>query len=233
MNAICRPCLFVVVVIGCISAQADEKPSPKRTEYDEWIKPCTAKAESGWFPGPKGATANVETPLKLIVTVVENDEPQAKGEELSFSRKSVYGCQVAIDGQVRYFFHGPRGSKGSGYPKIPDADRKRLDKLLLKLPDDGAQLPPPGRRLVLQVPKGNHCQARVYDRANAPDEVWETLRLSLSAFPSWVPEIKSESEIKVGGDAREGLLALTPNGQLVVASVNSSLTFWDPTRTRS
>ena len=121
------------------------------------------------------------------------------------------------------------GSKGSGYPTIPDADQKRLDKLLLKLPDDGGRLPPPGRRVVLQVPEGVHCRVRVYDRAHAPDEVLEILRLSLSGIRSWVPKIKSESEIQIGGHAHYGILALTPGGQLVHANSDKWFTsFWDP-----
>ena len=50
MNAMCRPCLYVVVVIGCGSFEvAEEKPSPKRSEYDEFIKYHTGKVEPEWF----------------------------------------------------------------------------------------------------------------------------------------------------------------------------------------
>ena len=67
----------------------------------------------------------------------------------------------------------PLGQAGRGYPPISDADRERLDKLLSKLPEDAAYEPPMGRRLYLQVPEGDHAQTRLYDRANAPDEVWD------------------------------------------------------------
>ncbi len=229
MNATCRSCLCVFFVIGCMSAWTEDKPGPKRSEYDRFIQSYTGKVEPGWFPGPKGEFDRVQVPLKLIVTAIENDGPQANAQEPEFFLPTRYGCQVAADGRVYIFYKDSMGSRGGGYPTIPDVDQKRLDKLLLKVPDDGARLPPPGRRVVLQVPEGDHSRAHVYDRANVPDEVWEILRRSFSGIQSWVPEIKSESDIRVGSDARHGLLALTPAGQLVVASLNSSLTFWDPT----
>ena len=100
------------------------------------------------------------------------------------------------------FFQSFDGSKGSWHPAIPNADQKRLDQLLSRLPDDGARLPPPGRRVVLQVPEGDHSRARVYDLANAPDEVLEILRLSQSGIRSWAWQFKPEKDLKVG-DAPE------------------------------
>ena len=228
MNAMCPPCLCVFSVIGCISlAGAEEKPGPSRTAYDQWVQTYRTGAPTGWFPGPEDTPKRVPVPLRLVVTAIEGDEPQANGQEPVFPRQSSHGCQVAADGRVSHFYHGPMGSKGGGYPTIPDAALKRLDQLLSRLPDDGARLPPPGRRLVLQVPEGDHFGARVYDRANAPDEVWEILRLSLSGVRSWVPEFKSESDLLVGRYQTDGILALTPNGQLVSAVMHGQLQFWD------
>ena len=48
---------------------------------------------------------------------------------------------------------------------------RRLDELLSKLPDDGGHLPPNGRRLVIQTPEADRFRARVYDLADAPEEV--------------------------------------------------------------
>ncbi len=230
MNAMCRSCLCVVVVIGCISfAVAEEKPGPKRSEYDRFIQPYTAKVESGWFPGPKGGFDRVEVPLKLIVTAIVDDEPRAHAREPDFSRECRFGCQVASDGRVYHFSYEPFASKGGGYPTIPDADRKRLDKLLLKLPDDGARLPPFDRRVVLQVPEGDHSRARVYDRANAPDEVLEILRLTESGIGPWVPEFKPESTVRLH-DFQHGLhTVLTPAGLLVSVASNTPFIVVDPT----
>ncbi|MGO9114243.1 MAG: WD40 repeat domain-containing protein [Thermoguttaceae bacterium] len=146
------------------------------------------------------------------------------------------GCTVAADGGVYYVVWGPFGTQGGGPTTIPADDQKQLDKLLSKLPDDGARLPPPGRRVVLQVPERGHCRARVYDRANAPDEVLEILRLSRSGVPSWVPEFKSESEVQVDVNNSYRMLALSPDAGAImiavppngVAIMDRSFRFWDP-----
>lgn len=220
MNAVCRPCLCMVVVIGCIAAQAEEKPGPKRSEYDQFIQPYMAKAKPGRFPGPKGTSDKIQVPLRLIVTAIAGDEPQANTREPEFLRQGESRCEVSVDGQTN--------SIGRLGLTIPKADWQQLDKLLLKLPDDGGRLPPLGRRLVLQVPEGDHSLARVYDRANAPDEVLDILRLSISLIRSWVPEFKAESDILLGGCDTYGVLALTPDRQFVSAFKPGSLTFWDP-----
>ncbi len=229
MNVVLRASVSALLFTAWISlAGCQEKPSLERREYDQWIQTFRTGSPAGWFPGPEGLTKNVEVPLKLVVTAIEGDEPQANRQEPILFRQSSHGCEVAADGRVSHFYHGPMGSKGSGYSTIPDADRKRLDQLLSKLPDDGARLPPLGRRLVVQVPEGDHFRARVYDRANAPDEVWEILRLSLSGVRSWVPEFKPENDLRVGEHETDGILALTPNGQLISAVMNGQLQFWDP-----
>ena len=215
MNAICRSCLCVAFVISCVPAWAAEKPNLKRTEYDEWIRSFGGRVFT-----------NVSDQPKLFITAIEDDEPPANGQEMLFRRERTHGCWVAADGRVTSFYTDPMGSKAGGYPAIPDTDQKRLDKLLLKLPDDGGHLPPFNRRVVLQVPEGDHSRARVYDRANAPDEVLEVLHLSRSGVGSWVPEFKSESDILIDGSGY-GVLALTPSGQLVSANAGW-LTFWDP-----
>jgi WD40 repeat protein len=124
------------------------------------------------------------------------------------------------------------GGSGSWHGPIPDTDRKRLDELLSKLPEDRGRLPPLPRRVLLQVPEGEHSRARVYDLANAPDEVLEILRLSQSGIRSWAWQFKPEKDLTVGdatrNGTRNGLLALTPNRQLVFAVHERPLTFWDP-----
>ncbi len=215
-------------LILAIAAATFGVPTASGTDYDEWIRFYAGKPPSGWFPGREGTPRDVPVPLKLIVTAIEGDEPRDDPRMLEISGPSAYGCQVAVDGRVHHFFRSPRGVKGAGYPALSEEDRKRLDQLLLKLPDDGARLPPPNRRVVLQVPDGDHCRARVYDRADAPDEVCEILRLSLSGIRSWMPTCKSQSDLTVGRHATDGLLALFPDGQLVIGSGHGPLRLWDP-----
>jgi WD40 repeat protein len=215
MNAMCRSCLCVVVVIGCGAAQAEENPSPKRSEYERWVKFYSASSTEG-------------KPPRLVVTALEHDEPQANAQDLIYQRAIGYGCSVTADGGSYDFYWDPGGTKGGGPTTIPADDLKRLDKLLSKLPDDGARLPPPNRRIVLQVPAGDHFRVRVYDRANAPDVVWEIIRLSqpwtsMATIGSWVPKFSSERDVPV--NAYSGMIAVPPNG---VAIMDRSFKFRDP-----
>ena len=71
---------------------------------------------------------------------------------------------------------------GGGPSDLPAEDLKILQPLIASLrahpPDDYSQLPPPGRRVVLQITKGSEILARVYDRADMPDSVLEILGLT-------------------------------------------------------
>jgi hypothetical protein len=75
----------------------------------------------------------------------------------------------------------PRAVQGGGSDRLPAEESTKIKKLIENLrahpPDDYAQLPPPGRRLVLQVKDGRKLLARVYDRADIPDPVLEILGL--------------------------------------------------------
>ncbi len=230
MNVMFRSCPCVFLVIGCFSvaqaeekpgpqrgecgaAQPEEKPGPSRAEYDKFLQTYTAKPQSWHFRGQK--------PLKLIVTAIMHDEPKANGE-LDFDRLVRAGIDVSNDWQVYWFDIGPFAAKSgtSSSSKINDVDQKRLDTLLSNLPDDGRRLPPFYRRLVLQIPEGDHCRAKVYDRGNAPDEVCEILRLSQSRIRSWVLEFKSEHDVNAGDDGKGDIPALASKGQLVTAVAN-------------
>jgi WD40 repeat protein len=254
IGSFARPVLAQAAAIQQTASAAYKEAKTSPAEYDKWIRPYVEKSVSGRFPGSSPNKTD-QVPLKVIVTAIEGDESganeqgsivsreehvnrwvqglmmpnQLTAREGSHEQQIVYGCRVAEDGRVVYFQHSWRGSKGGDSGAISDADRKRLDELLSTLPDDGRQVPPPGRRLVLQVPEGDHCRAQVYDRANAPDRVLEILRLSLSGIRSWAPEFKSESDLPVGPDQNNGILALTSNGQLVSAVMNGQLQFFDPT----
>ena len=210
------------------AAKTGEKPSPSRSEYQEWVESYTVRQPfMGWFPETKGSLKMVQVPLKLVVTSVEDLDQQAGTRKRTILRQISRGSEVAADGRVCFFHWYAFGSGSGGYPLIPDADRKRLDQMLANLPDDGARLPPSGRRLVLQVPEGDRFRARVYDRANAPDEIWEVLRRSLCRIRSWVPEFASVSELRIGPGDSNGFIALTPGGQLVSAVADGPLRFWD------
>ncbi len=105
----------------------------------------------------------------------------------------------------------------------------RIDELLAALPDDGKRLPPKGRRLLVQGTAGEKPVTRVYDRADAPAQVCEMLRLTGSQLHSYVPEFQPRSQIDAQGHELDGFLALTPDGkQLLFNGTYKTLQFWAP-----
>jgi len=57
------------------------------------------------------------------------------------------------------------------------ADWQMLDALLIRLPSDNGQLPPPGQRIIIQIWADGQWQIHVYDGNNLPTEVANVLTL--------------------------------------------------------
>ena len=151
-----------------------------------------------------------ETELKLVIIADTSD------------------CtELSVDGHFRTY----RGTGGGGSRNpIPTAELKRVDELLGKLPDDGGHLPPEGRRLLLQGVAGHDLIVRVFDRANAPSEVWELVRLSRCEITSWQPTFLPQSEISASKFALGGFHCLSADGRQILFSwTDGRLQFWDAT----
>ena len=195
-----------------------------QTEYQDWIRPYLTASLTGWFEGK-------EVPVRLALTAVDGDGGTSaqRRSPAAREREVAYGCELSVDGRIHWFYRSERGHKGSGYPTVPDSDLERLNQLLEELPDDGARLPPADRRLVVQVAQADGYLVRVYDRANAPEEVLEILRLSGSHIRSWVPEFQPVSQWRAYDQPNGGGLCLWSDGrQILSASTNGPFKFWDP-----
>jgi WD40 repeat protein len=226
MSAISRWSFCLVFILGLVAVALIEParfvavaaaPTP---EYSRWIGRYQGKATVGYF----GSSEKV--PLKLIVTAIEGDESKPENPGL-FNREISYGSQISTDGRIGGFYNSAMGHKGGGYPKLSAADFKRLSQLLEKLPEDGGVLPPPNRRLVFQISDGENFQVRVYDRANAPDLIWEILRLC-SGIRSFVSQFAPTAKWTAHGQ-KEGALTVSPDGkQIVSAAWYESIKFWNP-----
>jgi len=168
--------------------------------------------------------------VRLRITAIEGDGtkpvPQ-KGPVMRIPAGSgiQHGCVVSTEGRVSYFYHTFMGAKSSGFQQISATDRRLLQALLENLPDDFGRLPPPDRRLVLQVPSPDGVVARVYDRANAPGEVLEILRLAKSNIRSFVLMLKAAEEWKIG--YHSAIAAMLDGRTLITAGESGSLRFWD------
>ncbi len=122
----------------CAEAQVD----PGLVETRELIRRYTTRPLTTRFD-------DETVRIRAVITAIENDDK--KRDDLhspdTFRDATYHGCEVSTTGRVGSFYHHPLGEKGGGYPELPADDLKRLEHLLARLPDEGAMLPPPGRRL--------------------------------------------------------------------------------------
>jgi len=197
------------------------------TSYQEWIASyARTNLAYGGFNGPADK-------VLFIVTSVEGDgESPTNWNRSGFSMVVEWGWIVSTTGYVQSFYKSGFGTKGGGAmrPTISGEGLKQLDKLLAKLPSDGARIPPPGRRLLVQADVRGHLLTRVYDRATLPVPLCEIFRLAGCGVPAWVPQYPAHSRIDSCGVEFGGFLALSPDRrQILFALANRPLQFWDPT----
>jgi WD40 repeat protein len=206
------------------SAAANRTKEQDRETYDLWIR----RYRSGPLKGALGDNNKI----KLKITAVEGDDrnPDDKANSLiQFGDLVVqYGCAISVEGTISYFRISPFDVKGGGLSELPSENIEKLNQLITDLPDDRAELPPPGRRLVIQVAAENGVLARVFDRANAPDEILQILRVSQSRIKSWAPGFEPRKRWQAGGYSESGAFTLSPDKtQIIFAGANGPFTVWD------
>src|SRR6267143_3033681 len=206
------------------SLHGDQSNDPQRVAYESWIH----SYESGPLRGALGDNNQI----KFTITAVEGDDRKPGDKPTSpFGADSFttrYGCAVSIKGTISFFQVTPFDVKGGGPENLPKENLERLNQLIAHLPDDGSRLPPPGRRLVIRVASGGDVLVRVYDRANAPDEILEILRLTQSRIKSWAPSIAHLSKWTAAASEYYGGFSLSADGrQLVTSGANGPVRIWE------
>ena len=152
--------LVFLLSAGALSA-AD---SP--TTYEIWVKPWTAR------PAPDAASPNV------IVSIVTGEaEPsvvasmtQKERLALSFHLK-ISATEITTNGACHSYFVSNTSTQTAEPRQLLTTDLQKLTESLARLPDDNSQLPPAGRRVVVQVWEGGAWHVRVYDGRKLPAEV--------------------------------------------------------------
>jgi WD40 repeat protein len=136
---------------------------PKAVGYQAWISAYKNSSLQG-----------------LAITVIDGDDLKP-ADKYPFSCGITTSTTVSDQGTVSMTRMTPSAIQGGGPDQLPADALKILKPLLASLrdnmPDDYSRLPPPGRRVVLQVSKESEILARVYDRADMPDRVIEILGL--------------------------------------------------------
>jgi len=209
-----------------VGASLKRNPSkdPQRVAYESWVR----SYESGPLRGALGDNNEI----KFTITAIEGDDRKLDDKTAShFDPDSFitrYGCAVSTEGTISFFQVSPRNVKGSGPERLPNENVKKLNQLIAHLPDDGSRLPPPGRLLVIRVATGDDVLVRVYDRADAPDEILEILRLTQSRIMSWAPSIEPLSKWSAGDYSSYGGFSLYADGtQIVSSGANGPFRIWD------
>jgi len=219
----------LVANLSSVAGQDTIAGQPNKDVRDRWVKQYGAKGLKGRFykrQAPDQQSIEEFGDIKVVVTAVGGDTDDIEND---FRLESYhYGCKVSADWHISSFYHGERGSKGGGGSQVPEEDRQRLNDLLADLPPEATKLPPNGRRVMIQVSKGDRFVSHIYDRADAPDIVLEVLRLTGSEIRASLPTFKPQYDWKVGAYG-EGVFRFTPDGKSIIAQDRCyPIKFWDP-----
>jgi hypothetical protein len=215
----------VWLVVGTLANPAANPPTKKQADYRDWI--------ASYLKGPlQMYDASKDRVVDVVVTYTAVGYVDLKSRSDAVIE---VGCGVAADGttvgangQVGFFHEDCGGGRSGGYAAISDENLKKLRGLLSKLPDDHSQLPPAGRRLVVQVRSGTRVLARVYDRTDLPDKVLEILRLSNSGILSWAPKFDPRGQWKIGQDSETyGAIAFPVDGKQIITARLDGINVWD------
>lgn len=166
----------LILVAGIFSAATlPLSAADSDTAYAKWIKP--------WTERPANSPALGGAGLKLMVSCVQGEVDAAVAAMTPVERLrlayhlKVSAAEVATNGGFRSYIVSNTDARTSAVRQLSSEDFQLLDPLLEQLPDDQAQLPPAGKRVVVQFRSGGQWHVRVYDGNKLPPEVTDLLQL--------------------------------------------------------
>jgi hypothetical protein len=147
--------------------------TPAATDYSRWIKPWSERTNS---------SSRLGTELKVVVTLVTGEQPLSvvtnltpvQRLSLAYHLKTT-GSEITTNGACWSYYATNLAANEAPVRWFSPGELKQLDELLARLPDDESSLPPPGKRLVVQVLEAGRWRIRVYDLTTAPAEVRDLL----------------------------------------------------------
>lgn len=155
------------------SAQCVLRTGDSQADYQSWIR--------DYRSGPLPGNLLDHHQIQLAVTVLDGDDLQP-ATNYPFSCGVTTSISIGSNGTISWSRRTPDAFQGGGPSTLSAKDLRILQPLLAKLsahpPEDDSRLPPPGRRVVLQVSRKREVVARVYDRADIPESVLEILGLA-------------------------------------------------------
>jgi hypothetical protein len=228
-----KVCLLASILVALfawpLAHQKVDRPAVDREKsaYQDWADRYqkTAKAYAGRLD---------EFTKMVVITVQGEDEPASKREELTYSRYSMHGAKLHSNGSISTFSQTSMGgSGGSGGRRLTEDQMSQLDYLLAQLPGDGGVLPPVGRRAFLLARLDDGRKIRyVIDTANAPDTLWEVMRLAGWGSGDSLLQFECNSEFLTmpAPTTTPTLLVRSPDRRkFLLASEYGALQVWDET----
>lgn len=161
----------VIFLTTGISSAADIAPT---NAYASWIKP--------WSERPATSPA-LDAPLTLIVSNVRGELDAAVATMTPVQRLNlafhiqVSAAEVATNGGFRSYVVSNTDARTGDVRWLSPNGIWQLDQLISILPEDNAELPPAGNRMVFQFRAEGHWRIRVYDGNNLPPEAQAILNL--------------------------------------------------------
>ena len=144
--------------------------------YANWIKPWTEQATNSPVLGGAG--------LKLLVSCVQGETNAAAAAAMSPVDRlalayhlQVLATEVATNGEFRSYAVSNTNPQTSAVRQLSPSDFTMLNLLVNRLPSDNGQLPPPGKRVVMQSLADGQWRVRVYDGNHLAPEVEDVLNL--------------------------------------------------------
>jgi hypothetical protein len=170
-----------VVLATAFLAKAEDSKLGSVGDYGRWIKPWSERATN--------STRLNGVELKLVVTTVCGEQPLSvvtnmttlERLNLAYHLKTT-GVEITTNGLCWSYFASNTDTKESPVRQLSQDELKQLDDLLVHLPDDNLMLPPPGKRVVVQVLEQGHWRVRVYDGNTASPEVLSLLNFVANPF---------------------------------------------------
>lgn len=140
------------------------------TYYASWTKP--------WAERHTASAALDGTELKAVVSIITGEADANKIADMTPAERltlayhiKVATTEIATNGASHDYFVSNTSTKSSAPRQLSPEDLQKLNDLLAQLPDDHAQLPLAGRRVVVQTRENGQWRVRVYDGKALPAEV--------------------------------------------------------------
>lgn len=175
-------CLLAgVLLAAALNVRAEDAKLGSLNDYARWIKPWTGHASNSERLGNLG--------LKVVITTVSGEQPLAvvtnmtplERLNLAYHLRTV-GTEITTNGLCWSYFASNTDSQSAPVRQLSADELQQLDALLAQLPDDQLTLPPPGKRVVVQVLEQGRWRVRVYDQNQAPAEIVSLLKLTANPF---------------------------------------------------